>query len=92
MTGQEFVKWSEAYYGDYRPVVKAELLRWLEERSALFITGLKNRVMREYSNQYRIAPDIAVLEKFREQGTYDAGRKVLQLAGEKKRMIERGER
>lgn len=92
MTPAQFVKWSEAYYGDYRPVVKVELLRWLEERGEPFISGLRIRVMHEYSNTYRMPPDIAKLKEFIEQTTFDEGRKVLQLAGEKRLAIEGGER
>jgi hypothetical protein len=89
------VKWAEGYYGDYRPVVKVEVLRWLEERSEFstcFIDGLRIMVRDSYSNQYRMPPDIAILERYRNQATYDAGRKALQIASERteRKAIEGG--
>lgn len=84
MTAKEFVAWAEAYYGEYRPVVKIELIDWLEERGHPFIEGLRERVREEFSNQFRIPPDIAALSKFREQETYDRGYDVIEMANTKR--------
>lgn len=88
MTAETFVRWAEAYYGDYKPVVKAELLRWLSERPPYFIAGLRERIRDEYSNQYRIPPDIAILNQYRNQETYDRGRNILALSADKRPEIE----
>jgi hypothetical protein len=80
MTPLQFVSWAEAYYGNYRPIVKEELLVWLADRGEVFITGLRERAKKEYSNQYRIPPDIAILEGFRQQETFDLGRKLIESA------------
>jgi hypothetical protein len=87
MKPAEFIRWAEAYYGNYRPVVKEELLVWLTDKKELFITGLRERVKKEYSNQYRIPPDIAILEGFTGQATYDEARRVLKLTAENQGQI-----
>jgi len=84
MIPADFVRWVEGYYGDYRPVVKAEVLHWLAERTPHFIAGLRERVRDEYSNQYRMPPDIAILNQYRNQETYDRGRAAMQLEADKK--------
>lgn len=77
MTSEAFVAWAEAYYGEYRPVVKAEVLRFLEERGPVFTAGVKDKVMKEYSNQYRNPPDVAQLFRHVGRDTYELGRKLI---------------
>jgi len=87
LTIDYLVHWFEAYYGEYKPVVKAEVLEWLKDKSQVFIIGLRIAVRDTYSNQYRIPPDVAVLNKYRCQDTYDRGYKLIE-ASEQKRISE----
>lgn len=94
MKPETFVRWAEDYYGKYRPVVKAELTTWLSAKPPHLIAGLRERVRDEYSNQYRMPPDIALLKPLSsQQETYDRGRRIMELASEKQdqKMIEQGE-
>lgn len=88
MTAEQFIRWAESYYGEYKPVVKEEVFQWLDERQEFFISGIREMVRDNFSNQYKTPPDVAVLNRFRVQETYDRGRDIYQLAEEKRRQIE----
>lgn len=90
MTAEQFVKWSEGYYGNYNPVARADLITWLRDqvadRGEFFLAGLRERVRDEYSNVYKMPPDIAKLKEIHgvhPQETYDRGRRILAVAARK---------
>lgn len=87
MTPEAFVRWAESYYGEYRPVVKAELLEWLSGKPAHLIAGLRLEVRDTFSTQYRMPPDVAILEKLKRQSTYDRGREALRIAEQKQNRL-----
>lgn len=90
MTAEAFVRWAESYYGEYRPVVKAELLEWLSEKPAHLIAGLRLEVRDTFSTQYRTPPDVAILNKLKtdhSQLIYDRGREALQIAEHKQKRL-----
>ncbi len=84
MTADNLVLWFEKYYGEYKPVVKVEVLEWLKDKSQVFIIGLRIAVRDTYSNQYRIPPDVAILNKYRCQDTYDRGYKLIEADAKKR--------
>ncbi|MFA5377276.1 MAG: hypothetical protein WC455_16115 [Dehalococcoidia bacterium] len=83
MTAEQFARWAEGYYGKYNPIARAELITWLGDKEPHFIAGLRLRVRDEYSNVYRMPPDIAKLREIHyhdTQLTYDTGRRAMEIA------------
>lgn len=77
MNASDFVAWAEAYYGPYKRAVKAELLHWLSQKSEAFLIGAKEQVVRDVSYVYGKPPDVALLNKYRCQETYDIGHRII---------------
>jgi len=63
MTGQEFITQIEGYYGPYeRKVQQAVCLEWaLKYEYAL--DKILPEVMKSFSSQYKMVPDVSVFEK-----------------------------
>lgn len=67
MTHQAFVSMLEGYYGKYpRPVLRDSISRYLVDYSPADLDVLMRELLLTYSGQYRHTPDIAVMEKAKE--------------------------
>ena len=74
MTPKEFVKNIEAYYGRYeRPMVKATVLKYAEQYGPEELRQMYHNLIFEFSGQYKIAPDLAAIEKVRRNIQEDRG-------------------
>lgn len=66
MKAEEFVKAIEAYYGAYeRPLVRRTVLAYMEQYRPGVIRRLYQQLLLEFSGQYKVAPDVAAIEKVR---------------------------
>lgn len=65
MTAKEFISKIQDYYGlEYRKGAQIDLIiAYLNQRSAKYLICLFAAVVKEFSGQYKILPDIAVFEK-----------------------------
>lgn len=84
MKAQEFVKAVEAYYGAYeRPLVRRTVLAYVEQFGPEIVRQIYQLLLLEFSGQYKMAPDVAAIEKIRRgmneersDGVYRHGRRV----------------
>lgn len=67
MKQASFLKWAEAYYGPYRPVVKAEVAGYLQRAGEQEIEALRRVLVRRYSTAWGRPPDVAKLLELREE-------------------------
>ena len=89
MTATDFVRAVEAYYGKYeRPLVKKTILRYCEQFHADELRQVYQRLLLEFSGQYKVTPDIAAIEKVRRgltdsrpDGIYRHGRRIGHMDG-----------
>ena len=89
MTAKDFLKAVEAYYGTYeRPLVKQTVLRYCEQFHADELRQIYQRLLLEFSGQYKVTPDIAAIEKVRRgyaedrpDGVYRHGRRIGHMDG-----------
>jgi hypothetical protein len=66
MTGQEFVRFCEQYYGErYDGLVRDVMLAYLNEKSEQFLDAAATVLIKRFSRANRIAPGPAELEKYR---------------------------
>jgi hypothetical protein len=77
MTVLELVRYFEDYYGKYKPVVKAELITFLADKSDAFLIGAKQQVISDVSYVYGKPPDVALISKYPRQETYDIGHRII---------------
>ncbi len=63
MNPELFVKLAEGYFGEYRPVVKAEVLRELHTWDARSLEKLWEEAKRTVGTQYKTPPDVCFIEK-----------------------------
>lgn len=67
MNAKQLLAWIEGYYGEYRPVMRAEVARYLEQRSAKYLDALQLTLKRCHSAEYKMGPDIKRLIDLREE-------------------------
>lgn len=90
MTADQFLTWSENYYGKYNPVVKEELRTWLSEKKPYYVAGLRIYVRDHFSTKWGKPPDVAICIEFHThacQEIYDNGYKLI-AADSQKRITE----
>lgn len=58
MTNELFVKWSEGYFSEYRPVVEKEVLKLLSSWDEDLIDELRAEAMNTISTSFKTPPDI----------------------------------
>ena len=69
---ENFIKTIEEYYGDYRPAVKGLLLAYLKkEIKPEYLKQLFSLVIKDFSNQYKTPPDIAIFNKYLNDVNYN---------------------
>jgi hypothetical protein len=58
------VKYFEEYYGEYRPLVKASVLKWLQEKnfSKRYLSALSEHIVKTISTKWKTPPSIKELE------------------------------
>lgn len=89
MNAKQFVIEVEAYYGKYdRPSVKAAVLGYAEGIGDL--QGLYDRLVLEFSGEYRYVPDVAVIQRVARvrrtedvDGVFRHGRRIGHMDGER---------
>lgn len=69
MKQANFLKWAEAYYGPYRPVVKAEVADYLARVDEQSVEALRQVLVRRYSTAWGRPPDVAKLLEMREEAS-----------------------
>ena len=68
MTTDKFVTMVEEYYGKYeRPAVRKIVTRYLSKLGESFLDRLYQKLVLEYSGQYRYTPDVAILERYKKE-------------------------
>jgi len=84
MKATEFVKAVEAYYGAYeRPLVRRTVVAYLEQFHPDVRRQLYQQLLLEFLGQYKVAPDVAAIERVRRGmneertgGVYRNGRRI----------------
>lgn len=67
-----FVKAIEDYYGDYRPAVKGLVIEYLKKQiSESRLKAFYSILINNYSNKYKIPPDIAEMNKYLKDDNYN---------------------
>jgi hypothetical protein len=61
-----FIKKIEDYYGRYSPGVKREVLRYIDSVAPNDLPRIYKQLLLTFSTQYKVQPDVAILEKARE--------------------------
>ena len=61
MKPETFTKWAEAYFGDYPPMVKKEVLRKLEGWLPGELLELRERALEEIETKYKSPPDVSFI-------------------------------
>jgi hypothetical protein len=67
MSPEQFGKAAGAYYGQYSPAVAKAVYDYLSRLSHELIRALWETVKRRHSTQYRVPPDVAILEDCRRE-------------------------
>ena len=65
MTPEQFVAWAEAVFGKYLPLMKAEVLRWMEPHESWFIAGMRMVTLEGHPSVYGKPPGVYELEQFK---------------------------
>ena len=65
MTPEQFVAWAEAVFGKYLPLMKAEVLRWMEPHTPWFIAGMRMVALEGHPSVYGKPPGVYELEQFK---------------------------
>lgn len=67
MTQSLFIKMLEEYYGRYERIsVKKIVTKYISNMSELFLDKLYQKLITKYSGEYKYTPDVAILEKYRQ--------------------------
>lgn len=65
MTPQKFIRWAEACFGEYRPLMREEVAEWLRIRSPFMLDALREVALRDHPSVYGKPPGVHELEKMR---------------------------
>ena len=90
MTTEKFIKAIEDYYGEYRPMVKVVVAKYVHDLYPESRQELFNRITREQTGRYNFVPDLAVIRQtwrgIKEERLHDdeaalVDRRILQIEG-----------
>ena len=65
MNAEQFCAWAEAVFGKYLPLMKAEVLRWMEPHTPWFIAGMRMTALEGHPSVYGKPPGVYELEQFK---------------------------
>ena len=63
MTAKDFIIWAENVYGEYRTMMKQEVLAVLSEWDQQSIYELRKETLREFDDKYRTPPGVHYISK-----------------------------
>ena len=64
MTPQDFVKWTQGYYGNYPDGQKRDIWEYVKGWDGEYLEALKKVLIVNLSSQFKTPPDIATLNKY----------------------------
>lgn len=65
MSPEQFCAWAEAAFGKYLPLMKLEVVKWLEPRTSWFIAGMRMVALEGHPSVYGKPPGVYELEQFK---------------------------